>query len=110
MGRGPERFAMDANAASAWWSQVRNRSEEDPERLAAAGTLANSLVGQGQYFEAEEMLFEVLAVKKRALGADPADTLATANYLVRLQKKVIHLFYFFSNQTWLHSRHQRITV
>ena len=80
------------------------------ERLAAAGTLANPLVGQGQYFEAEEMLFEVLAVKKRALGADPADTLATANYLVRLQKKVIHLFYFFSNQTWLHSRHQRITV
>ena len=67
--------------ANAWWSQVRDRAEEDPERLAAAHNLANSLHGQGKYAEAEEMLREVLAVKKRVLMAEHSGTMATANNL-----------------------------
>ena len=62
--------------ANAWWSQVRDRDEEDPERLEAANNLANSLHGQGKYAEAEEMLREVLPVLKRVLGAEHPDTLA----------------------------------
>ena len=50
------------------------------ERLAAAGTLANPLVGQGQYFEAD-MQREVLPVIKRVLGAEDPNTHAIATNL-----------------------------
>ena len=67
--------------ANAWWSQVHDRAEEDPERLAAASNLANSLDSQGKHAEAEEMQREVLAVRKRVLGAEHPDTLTTASNL-----------------------------
>ena len=38
--------------------------------LIAAGNLAASLARQGKYDEAEKMEREVLAVRKRVLGAD----------------------------------------
>ena len=70
--------AMCIGLANAWWSQVRERAEEDPERLSAAHNLAISLSDQGKYAEAEEMRREVLAVRKRVLGAEHPGTLATA--------------------------------
>ena len=70
--------AMCIGLANAWWSQVRDRAEEDPERLAAAHNLANSLSHQGKHAEAGEMQREVLAMRKRALGAEHPDTLAAA--------------------------------
>ena len=73
--------AMCIGLANAWWSQVRDRAEEDPERLAAAHNLAHSLSGQGQHAEAEEMLREVLAVRKRVQGAEHPGTLTTASNL-----------------------------
>ena len=73
--------AMSIGLANAWWSQVSDRAEEDPERLAAANDLATSLKRQGQHAEAEEMLREVLAVRKRVLGADHTDALTTASNL-----------------------------
>ena len=73
--------AMCIGLANTWWSQVRDRAEEDPERLAAASNLANSLDSQGKHAEAEEMQREVLAVRKRVLGAEHPDTLTTASNL-----------------------------
>ena len=75
--------AMCSGLANAWWSQVRDRDEEDPERIEAAHNLATSLDGQGKYAEAEEMLREVLAVVKRVQGAEDPGTLAAANNLAR---------------------------
>ena len=79
--------AMRIGLANAWWSQVRDRAEEDPERLAAAHNLATSLHGQGKYAEAEEMLREVLAVQKRVLGAEHPDTLAAASDMLQATRK-----------------------
>ena len=73
--------AMCIGLANAWWSQVRDRAEEDPERLTAAHNLALSLDSQGKHAEAEEMRCEVLAVRKRVLGAEHPDTLTTASNL-----------------------------
>ena len=39
--------AMCIGLANAWWSQVRDRAEEDPERLAAAHNLAGGDVARG---------------------------------------------------------------
>ena len=47
--------AMRIGLANAWWSQVRDRAEEDPERLAAAHNLATPLSRQGKYAEAEAL-------------------------------------------------------
>ena len=41
-----------AGLANAWWTQVRDRPEEDLERLAAAQNLAGSVFQQGDYTEA----------------------------------------------------------
>ena len=46
-----------------------------------SGQLASSLSGQGKHAEAEEMEREVLAVRKRVLGAEHPDTLTTASNL-----------------------------
>ena len=73
--------AMRIGLANAWWSQVRDRAEEDRERLAAASNLATSLYSQGKYAEAEEMQRAVLAVRKRVLGAEHPATLTTAGNL-----------------------------
>ena len=73
--------ALCIGLANAWWSQVRDRAEEDPERLEAANNLATSLDSQGKHAEAEEMLRAVLAVRKRVQGAEHPDTLTTAHNL-----------------------------
>jgi tetratricopeptide (TPR) repeat protein len=51
--------------------------------LTAADNLAASLSGQGKYDEAKKMEREVLAVRKRVLGAEHADTLTAAGNLAR---------------------------
>ena len=79
--------AMRIGLANAWWSQVRDRAEEDPERLAAASNLASTLSSQGKHAEAEEMLREVLAVRKRVLGAEHPDTLAAASDMLQATRK-----------------------
>jgi hypothetical protein len=43
---------------------------EHPTTLTTAGNLAESLKSQGKYDEAEKLAREVLAVRKRVLGAD----------------------------------------
>ena len=48
---------------------------DDRERLAAAGNLAVSLWHRGKHDEAEKMEREVLAVRKRVLGAEHPKTL-----------------------------------
>ena len=73
--------ALRIGLANAWWSQVRDRAEEDPARLEAAHNLAASLSSQGKHAEAEKMEREVLAVEKRVLGAGHPDTLTTAGNL-----------------------------
>ena len=67
--------AMCIKLANAWWSQVRERAEEDRERLAAAQNMANSFYDQAKHAEAEEMLRAVLAVRQRVLGAEHPCTL-----------------------------------
>ena len=73
--------AMYIGLVNAWWSQVRDRAKEDPERLTAATNLASSLDDQGKHAEAEEMGREVLSVLKRVLGTEHPDTLTTASNL-----------------------------
>ena len=79
--------AMRIGLANAWWSKVRDRAEEDPERLAAAHNLALSLSSQGKHAEAEEMQREVLAVRKRVLGAEHPDTLVAACDMLQATRK-----------------------
>ena len=79
---------MRDGLANAWWSQVRDRAEDDRERLSAAGNLAASLSRQGKYAEAEKIEREVLAVSKRVLGAEHPDTLTTASSLPLAPRKV----------------------
>ena len=64
-----------------------DRAEDDGERLTAANNLAASLVRQGKYDEAEKMQREVLAVRKRVLGAEHPETLTTANNLAASLKR-----------------------
>ena len=72
---------MRDGLANAWWSQVRDRAEDDRERLSAAGNLALSLKHQGKHDEAEKMQREVLAVMQRVLGAEHPNTLTAAGNL-----------------------------
>ena len=69
---------MSDGLANAWWSRVRDRAEDDGERLTAASNLVISLKHQGKHDEAEKMQREVLAVMQRVLGAEHPDTLTTA--------------------------------
>ena len=49
------------------WSRVRDRAEDDGERLDAACNLAASLSDEGKHAEAEKLEREELAVRKRVL-------------------------------------------
>jgi hypothetical protein len=55
--------------------------EEHPDTLTSANDLAASLLLQGKYAEAEEMLQAVLAARRRVLGSVHPDALATAESL-----------------------------
>ena len=72
---------MRDGLANAWLSQVCDRAEDDGGRLSAANNLADSLARQGKYDEAVAMEREVLAVRKRVLGAEHPDTLTAASNL-----------------------------
>jgi hypothetical protein len=78
---------MRRGLAEAWWSRVHNNTEEDNERLAAAGNLAISLSDQGKYDDAAAMESEVLAVQKRVLGEEHPSTLGTAGNLADIDEK-----------------------
>lgn len=67
--------------ADRWWELVRARKEEDEERLNAASNLATCLADDGQIAEAEKMLRDVFAVRKRKQGDRHAATLTAANKL-----------------------------
>ena len=73
--------------ANAWWSQVRDRAEDDGERLSASDNLADSLSHQGKYDEAEKMQREVLAVSKRVLGESDADSRGESGLLPQVPGK-----------------------
>ena len=47
---------MLAGLANAWWTQVRDRPEEDLERLVAAQNMAGSVFQQGDHAEAAAIL------------------------------------------------------
>ena len=62
--------------ARARWAKVRDRPEEDPERLFVANNLAVTLMeSAGDPEKALELLEMVLAVRRRTLGDDHPDTL-----------------------------------
>jgi tetratricopeptide (TPR) repeat protein len=72
---------MRVGLAAAWCYKVRDLAEDDGERLSAVGNLAAALSRQGRNTEAEEMQREVLAGRKRVLGAEHARTMIAANNL-----------------------------
>jgi len=61
---------MQRGLAVAWWARVRGRAEDDAERLAAAGNLADFLSDRGKYPEAEALLRQVLEARERMLGPE----------------------------------------
>jgi hypothetical protein len=73
--------AIRTELAEAWWSRVCDEAEESAERLAAAGNLADTRRGQGQYAEAERIQWEVLGARRRLLGEEHPDTLTSAGNL-----------------------------
>ena len=72
---------MLVGLANAWWTQVRDRPEEDLERLAAAKNLTWSVFHQGDYAEATAILRGVHTVQARVLGPEDPVTLETAHNL-----------------------------
>jgi hypothetical protein len=73
--------AMRTGLATAWRSRVAGLAAESPERLTAESNLAQSLLQQGKFVEAERMLRKLHEVRMRVHGAEDPDTLATANDL-----------------------------
>jgi hypothetical protein len=73
--------AMQLGLAEAWWSSARRLADESERRSAAANNLANALIAQGKYGEAETMYRKTLAVQQRVLGSEHPSTLNTANNL-----------------------------
>lgn len=61
--------------AQRWCELVKDRAEEDDERLEAAHNLASCFLEGGQHAEAEKMQREILAVRKRVLGDEYTKTL-----------------------------------
>ena len=58
-----------------------DEAEENAERLAAAGNLADARDGDGQYAEAERINREVLDATRRVLGEEHPETLTSAGDL-----------------------------
>tara|TARA_B110000008_G_scaffold214568_1_gene213742 strand:- start:205 stop:564 length:360 start_codon:yes stop_codon:yes gene_type:complete len=54
--------------AQRWCEIVRDRAEDDDERLEATHNLATCLFDDGQHAEAEKMQREILAVRERVHG------------------------------------------
>ena len=69
--------AMQLGLAEARFTKVRGREQEDGEWQMANSMMARALGDQGRYGEAEQMYRKVLAVERRELGAEDADTLST---------------------------------
>ena len=72
---------MRTGLAEAWWSRVRDEAEESKQRLAAADSLAQVRLADGQYAESEKIHREVLGVARRVLGEEHPNTLASAGNL-----------------------------
>ena len=66
---------MCIGLANAWWSQVRDRAKEDPERLTAAGNLATSLDDQGKHAAGAIVGSALVEVLER--GDDPREYLGS---------------------------------
>jgi hypothetical protein len=73
--------AMRIGLAEAWRSRVAGQAAESGERLDAEGNLAESLLHQGKYTQAERILRGLHAVMMRVLGAEHPDNLTTAHDL-----------------------------
>jgi hypothetical protein len=72
---------MRSGLADAWCSRMHSTVEESIERLAAAHNLAESLVHEGRYAEAEPIEREVHAARMRVLGPEHPETLESASNL-----------------------------
>jgi hypothetical protein len=73
--------SMEIGLAEAWWSRVAGQAAESLERLLAEGNLANTLLNQGKYAQAERVLRDLHAVQMRVYGAEHPETLTSANNL-----------------------------
>jgi hypothetical protein len=71
--------AMLTGLAKAWWTRVRDYEEDNDERLGAAGNLAQSLYGEGEYAEAERIFRSVHRTYMRVLGAEHPNSLMMAS-------------------------------
>jgi tetratricopeptide (TPR) repeat protein len=69
--------AMRTGLAEAWWARVYDQPEVSEERLAAAHNLAIARESDGRYLAAERLNGRVLAVRRRVLGEEHPDTLAS---------------------------------
>ena len=69
--------AMRTGLAVSWRSRVAGQAPESSERLGAECNLAQALIGQGKYAQAEPMLLELRRVEMRVLGFLHPKTLAT---------------------------------
>ena len=67
---------MQTGLGQAWWSWVHDDAEESEERLCAAHNLTHCR------FPAKQIEREMLGVRRRMLGEEHAETLATASNLV----------------------------
>ena len=68
---------MRTGLAEMWWGMVRDRPQENEERLAATNTLANALQDEGKYPRAEAIYRELLPTHHRLHGAEHPYTLAS---------------------------------
>jgi tetratricopeptide (TPR) repeat protein len=69
--------AMQLGLAEAWWSGAQRLPEENVHRLDSASNLADALLSQGKYAEAETMYRKVVAVQQRVMGPVHPNTLGT---------------------------------
>jgi hypothetical protein len=69
--------AMRLGLAETWWSRSQGLPDDDECRLAAANNLANTLIDNCKFTEAEALLRETLAVQRRVVGPDHYSTLKT---------------------------------
>ena len=72
---------MQRGLAEERWLRARDQPAESQDRLEAACNLADALGRQGKFAEAERMQQEVLDLRRRVLGPEHPNTLATVNNL-----------------------------